>query len=179
MNKQESAVSAERHMRATTRARFGFMAMLLSLLTFAVGAAQASPQVADIYLLRTKSDFSLAKTYYQIGRNYSIARNGPVARSYFLSAYSNSIVMQNDANYLYMENLINLQSGQYRNIAYQQMAVQQSNALRTQVQLLSAYLSLLTQQPLNTGLLLNVDTQIAQIAATLYYTEYYMRLAQI
>lgn len=161
------------------RARFDFVTMLLSLLVFVTGATQASPPVADYYLQRTKYDFAVAKNFYQIGRNYAIARNEQVARAYFLNAYSNLIVMQNDATRLYTENLINLQSGMYRNAAFQQIAVQQSSVLRSQVQLLSAYMSILSQQPLNTGVILTVDTQMAQVAATLYNTEYYMRLAQL
>lgn len=179
METQENTVMAERRARTTTRARFGLMTMLLSLLVFVTGAAQASPQVADYYLQRTKYDFTLEKTYYQIGRNYALARNAAAARPYFLNAYSNSIAMQIDAERLYAENLINLQGGMYRNAAYQQMAVQQSNVLRTQVQLLSAYLNLLAQQPLNTGAILTVDTQIVQVTATLYATEQYMRSAQL
>ncbi len=178
MDMHEDAAVVERGARYPVRARFGFMAMLLSLLVFVSGSAHADPATANIYLQTTKNDFNLTKTYYQIGRNYAVSVNSAVARSYFNYAYSNSIVFQIDAARLHSENVLNLQNGLYRNLNYQQLAVQNSNLLSVQIQLLSAYLSILSQQPLNANARASVDAQLVQISITLYYVDSYMRLAQ-
>lgn len=181
MDSQGNTASVSRRARvsAIARARFGLMTMLLSFLVLAAGAAQASPPVADYYLQRSKGDFGIVRTHYQFGRNYAQIGNYPLARVYFINAYSSSYALQSDVNRLYLENLVNLHSGMYRNVVYQQIAVQQSNTLKAQTQLLSAYLNILAQQPSNVGMWVNVDAMVVQISATLYYTEYYMRLAQL
>jgi hypothetical protein len=158
--------------------RFGLAAMLMSLTMLFGGAAHAQPVIASQYLQLTKNDFTVAKINYQIGRNYAVVLNAAAARSYFMAARVNSIQMRTHALYLQQENLNTLASGQYRNAAYQQMAVSYSNLLSSQVSLLDAYLSILSQTPLSQGARVNVDAMIIQITTTLLQTEQAMILAQ-
>jgi hypothetical protein len=178
-NKEQSAVAKRvRQWSSAASRRFGLATMLMSLTMLFGSVAHAEPTLASQYLQLTKNNFAVAKINYQIGRNYATASNAAVARSYFIAARSNSIQMYTHSLNLQQQNLDTLARGQYRNAAYQQMAVSYSRLLSSQVSLLDAYLSILTQTPLSQNARVNVDAMIIQITSTLLQTEQAMVLAQ-
>lgn len=179
MGMQGNSVVMAHVARATSaRPRFGFVAVLLSLLMFAVGTAQASPEVANYYLQSSKSEFNAANSSYQIGRKYALAGNVAAARAAFRSANAQTVLLLRDSYYLQSENFLNLQTGMYRNLDYQQMAARESDLLNKLATVLNAYINTLAQNPANADARANADMLIAKITVSLYYTEKYMTLAQ-
>jgi hypothetical protein len=180
MKTQENAIATTRSERAPKWGgfRLGFAAMMLSLLALLAGHAQAEPNTANQYLQVTKNNFYLMKLNFQIGSQYAVARNANAARQYFTNANVNSIVMQNYATSLYLQNIDTLNRGLYRNASYQQQAVLYSDVLRAQIQVLSAKLSVLSQSPLSANARINAEVSIVQINATLTNLEQAMILAQ-
>jgi len=159
--------------------RSGFVAMMMCLLVFFVGHAQAEPTVANQYLQVAKNNFAVAKINFQIGSSYAQAGNVAVARQYFTIASINVAQMRQSAAVLYSQNIDTLNRGLYRNLYYQQQAVAYSNILQIQAQVLSLHLSILSQSPLSTSSRISAEISIAQINVTLLNLEQAMRLAQI
>lgn len=180
MRTQENAIATKRAQRAPKWGEFriGFAAMMLSLLALFAGHAQAEPGAANQYLQVAKNNFYVMKLNFQIGSNYAAAGNANVARQYFTSANANSIVMRNNATSLYLQNIDTLNRGLYRNAYYQQQAVAYSDVLRSQLQVLSAKLSVLSQSPLSANARISAEVSIIQINATLSNLEQAMILAQ-
>ena len=180
MRTQENAIATKRAERAPKWAgfRIGFAAMMLSLLALFAGHAQAEPNAANQYLQVAKNNFYVMKLNFQIGSQYAVAGNANAARQYFTSANVNSIVMQSNVTSLYLQNIDTLNRGLYRNVFYQQQAVSYSDILRSQIQLLSAKLSVLSQSPLSANARINAEVSIIQINATLANLEQAMILAQ-
>lgn len=180
MKIQENAVATGLAAQAEKKTGFrsGFVAMLLSMMVFFAGYAQAEPGLANQYLQVTKSNFYVTKLNFQIGSSYAQTGNAAAARQSFTSAYINSVVMQSNATSLYAQNVDTLNRGLYRNAYYQQQAVSYSNILRSQIQVLSVNLSILSQSPLSASTRISAEIGIMQINATLLNLEQAMVLAQ-
>lgn len=154
------------------------IAAFVMLLVMATGMAQANPNLASYYLSQAKVTYQVTKANYQLGRSYARAGQANTARNLYMSAYSNSISMSIQAAQLRAQNQDTLATGQYHNAQYQQLAVSYSAQLEVQVQLLSAYLSLLVQNPLSASPRANVEATMLQIDITLLQLEQAMTLAQ-
>lgn len=159
--------------------RFGFGALLLALLMLVCGAVHAEPTAASIYLQRSKFDFQLLQVNVQMGRNAALAGKTAQARSFFTAAKVQSIIMSNDTTSLYFQNADTLSRGLYRNRAYQEAAVFDSNVLNQQVRLLDAYLSLLVQTPSSTSVYFSAYAGILNVMTKLQQTEQAMIQAQL
>ncbi len=181
MKTQDNVETIESMGRVTKNAgvRSGFVAMMMCLLVFFVGSAQAEPGLANQYLQVTKSQFTATKVYHQIGSSYAQVGNVPLARQYFTVASINAALTRSNAIALSSQNIDTLNRGLYRNLYYQQQAVAYSNILQTQTQVLGLHLSILSQSPLSVSSRISADISIAQINVTLLNLEQAMRLAQI
>lgn len=180
MNNQEQASLFKRfgQFSPAMSRRYGFAAMLMSLLLLFGGTVQAQQTPAMQQLLYTKVNFDVAKVNYQIGRGYAAAGKVATARTYFASAHISAIQMYAHSLYLHQENVNALYSGQYSNVYYQQLAVSYSSLLQARVNVLTAHLAVLRQTPLSASARASVDADILNIYATLLSTEQAMYNAQ-